>query len=404
MRNNILTVTEVNSYIKRLVSGDILLSALYVKGEISNFTHHSSGHLYFTLKDNGGIIKCVMFASRSRTLAFKPKDGEKVTACGQISVYEKGGQYQLNVESMELDGLGHLFLAFEQLKERLSLEGLFDASKKKKIPLLPERIGVITSPTGAVIRDIINVLYRRYPNARLKLLPTAVQGEGAAIQIANAIKKLNEWKCVDVIIIARGGGSLEELWPFNEECVARSIYESEVPVISAVGHETDFSISDFVSDMRAPTPSAAAEMVMPEKSALLYTIHQYEDRLRRALINRLEICRVKLDRLINSYAFVQPYDRLRQEQQRLDLLERDLQKGMRQTLEGKHKELRLLTEKLDALSPLKVLNRGYGLLNDSKTNKTIASVEHTEIGQQVNITMKDGMLTCEVLNKSQKSK
>jgi exodeoxyribonuclease VII large subunit len=260
-----LTVSQLTKYIKQLFSYDNLLSNVCVTGEISNFKLHSSGHMYFTLKDEHSVIKCVMFKTYNRRLRFKPEDGLKVIIRGYVSIYEAGGSYQLYPEYMEPDGLGDLYLAFEQLKQKLEREGLFSAEYKKRIPFLPARIGVITSPTGAVIRDIMNVLFRRFPNVVLKIFPVMVQGEGAGKQISRALDMINKARAADVIILARGGGSLEELWPFNEEILARSIFKSEIPVISAVGHETDFSISDFVADLRAPTPSAAAELVVPEK-------------------------------------------------------------------------------------------------------------------------------------------
>ena len=259
---NILTVSELNKYIKTLFSRDMVLSGLWVKGEVSNFKNHYSGHMYFTVKDENSLIKCVMFKANASGLKFMPEDGMKVIIRGYLSVFERDGQYQLYAEEMQPDGVGSLHIAFEQLKKKLEAEGLFAASAKKRLPYLPQSIGVITSSKGSVIRDIINILSRRFYNVAIKVYPVQVQGEQAAGQISAAVRRLNELELADVIIIARGGGSLEELWAFNEEIVARSIYESRIPVISAVGHETDFTISDFVADMRAPTPSAAAELVM----------------------------------------------------------------------------------------------------------------------------------------------
>ena len=257
MTYNPITVTDLNKYIKEKIAGDEMLNNVLVKGEISNYKHHYTGHLYFTLKDENSLIKCIMFKSFASNLKFEPKDGMKVTIFGTVSVFERDGIYQIYCKAMQEDGLGSLYKAYEELKAKLEKEGLFDQSHKKKIPLMPKCIGVLTSNTGAVIRDIINVSTRRNPNVYIKLLPVPVQGAGAAEKIVDAIKTMNEKKLADVIILARGGGSLEDLWPFNEEIVARSIYESEIPIISAVGHETDFTIADFVADLRAPTPSAA---------------------------------------------------------------------------------------------------------------------------------------------------
>ena len=263
-----LTVTELTTYIKQLVDSDMLLSNVWVTGEISNYKHHTSGHMYFSLKDQGAVIKCVMFRTQNSRLKFRPEEGMRVLARGYVSVYPQGGAYQLYVDDMQPDGIGALYMAFEQLKKKLEAQGLFDAGRKKKIPELPRAVGVITSPTGAVIRDIIHVLNRRYPNTRIFIYSAAVQGPEAAGQLIEGIRCFNTKKNVDVIILARGGGSIEDLWPFNDEDLAIAISKSEIPIISAVGHETDYSISDYVADLRAPTPSAAAELVMPEKKAL----------------------------------------------------------------------------------------------------------------------------------------
>ncbi len=300
MKINPITVTELNRYVKEKVAEDEYLSSVYVKGEISNFKHHYTGHMYFTLKDENSLIKCVMFKSQTATLTFVPKDGMKVLVLGSVAVYERDGIYQIYCKAMQEDGIGSLYIAYEKLKKKLELEGLFDESHKKKIPFMPKIIGVLTSNTGAVIRDIINVSTRRNPNVYIRLLPVPVQGEGASQKISKAIKIMNEKKLADVIILARGGGSLEDLWPFNEEIVARSIYESEIPVISAVGHETDFTIADFVADLRAPTPSAAAELAVTDISELQYDINLYQRRMKIALKRKTEIMRLKYEKLINS--------------------------------------------------------------------------------------------------------
>ena len=278
-----ISVTELNRYIKDKVAEDEFLNAVLVKGEISNFKHHYTGHMYFTLKDENSLVKCIMFKSQTATLKFMPKDGMKVIIFGTVSVFERDGVYQIYAKSMQEDGVGDLYKAYEELKAKLEKEGLFDESHKKKIPFMPNVVGVLTSNTGSVIRDIINVSTRRNPNVYIRLLPVPVQGEGAGDKIAKAIRFMNENKLADVLIIGRGGGSLEDLWPFNEEVVARAIYDSEIPIISAVGHETDFSISDFVADLRAPTPSAAAELAVADVDDIYYTLDTYNVRLKNAL-------------------------------------------------------------------------------------------------------------------------
>ena len=314
----IYSVSDINNYIKQIVSNDGILSGLSIRGEISNFKHHYTGHMYFTIKDQNSVLKCVMFKSHASLLRFAPQNGEKVIVSGYISVFERDGQYQLYASDMQPDGVGALHLAYEQLKNKLQKEGLFDTDTKKKIPILPRCIGVVTSSTGSVIRDIINVTYRRHSNMRIMLYPVAVQGLQAAGQIAAAISKLNELKQVDVIIVARGGGSLEELWAFNEEIVARSIHASDIPVISAVGHETDFTICDFVADMRAPTPSAAAELAVPDIEVLLYKLQNYNIRMKTSLVNKLAACRNQLQKVNSRNVFRQPYDKVNQYRLRLD--------------------------------------------------------------------------------------
>lgn len=331
--DNILTVSAVNRYIKEIMSRDLILSNLWVRGEISNFKYHSSGHMYFTLKDENCSLKCVMFRTYNLHLKFMPENGMKVIVKGYISVFERDGQYQLYAEEMQNDGIGDLYIAFEQLKRRLASEGLFDPAHKKKIPFMPRTIGVVTSATGSVIRDIMNILDRRFYNSYIKIFPVRVQGETAALEISHAISKLDEIGGVDVIILARGGGSLEELWPFNEEIVARSIFNSSIPVISAVGHETDYTIADFVADLRAPTPSAAAELVMPEKVTIINRIRELNVRMVDALQRNVKQKRDMLKKLADSVVFRQPYDRIYQERMKLDILNRDLKKSMFASLE-----------------------------------------------------------------------
>lgn len=391
-----LTVTQLTKYIKQMFSFDNLLSNVCVTGEISNFKLHSSGHMYFTLKDDQSVIKCVMFKTQNRRLHFKPEDGLKVIIRGYVSIYEAGGSYQLYPEFMEPDGLGDLYLAFEQLKQKLEKEGLFSMEHKKSLPFAPGRIGVITSPTGAVIRDIMNVLFRRYPNVVLKIFPVMVQGEGAGKQISKALDMINNAKAADVIILARGGGSLEELWPFNEEIVARSIFKSEIPVISAVGHETDFSISDFVADLRAPTPSAAAELVVPEKDALKKYIMDLRLRLKRALVGKIQRERQLLVQLSKSPSLRHPLDKINQLRIELEQLNKQLENAMERRLESAAGRLSVVSGKMDALSPLKVLARGYSITRSSN-DEIIKSVSGVNTGDLIETTLTDGSLMCSVM-------
>lgn len=394
--NNVLTVSVVNRYIKDMMSRDRLLSNLWVRGEISNFKNHSSGHMYFTLKDDCSLIKCVMFRTNNSYLKFIPQNGMKVIIKGYISLYERDGQYQLYAEEMQSDGIGNLHIAFEQLKKKLLEEGLFDASRKKKIPFLPRAIGVVTSATGSVIRDIINIIDRRFYNTQIKVFPVRVQGEGAAKEICRAIKKLDGLELVDVIILARGGGSLEELWPFNEEIVARAIFDSKTPVISAVGHETDFTISDFVADLRAPTPSAAAEIVIPEKTALINRINELNVRLLNAAVRNIALKRRRVMDLSNASVFRRPYERVNQERMKLDILDKNLKKAIMIKYEREVSKFRLLTGKLDVLSPLTVLSRGYGIVRSRESNLLVKSVEDVKTGDNIEISLKDGKIGCVV--------
>lgn len=395
--NRVFSVSDINNYIKQLVSNDGILSGLSVRGEISNFKHHYTGHMYFTIKDENSVLKCVMFKTQANMLKFAPQNGTKVIVSGYISVFERDGQYQLYVSDMQPDGLGSLHLAFEQLKNRLQLEGLFDQDKKKKIPLLPGSIGVVTSSTGAVIKDIINVTYRRHSRMKLQLYPVAVQGVQAAGQIAAAIRKLNELKQVDVIIVARGGGSLEELWAFNEEVVARSIYASEIPVISAVGHETDFTICDFVSDMRAPTPSAAAELAVPDMEVLQYKLQNYNMRMKSALVKKMTTCSTQLQKINSRPVFRQPYDRINQYRLKLDNEVKHLIRNNEMLIKDKKSEFGMLAGKLDALSPLKILERGYSVVRDDSGN-IVNKLEQIHIGDNIEISLKDGKANCNVIS------
>lgn len=393
---NVLTVSELNKHIKELISKDPVLSGLWVKGEISNFKNHYSGHFYFTLKDEKSVLRCVMFRSNASAMAFIPEDGMKVLIRGYISVFERDGQYQLYAEEMQPDGVGALYVAFEKLKKKLQAEGLFDEARKRKLPYLPKAIGVVTSSTGAVIRDIINVLSRRFYNVNIKLYPVQVQGEQAAGQIAYAVRRFNELDNVDVIIVARGGGSLEELWAFNEEIVARSIYESRIPVISAVGHETDFTIADFAADVRAPTPSAAAELAMPERAVVENRLDGLGMRLRNAIMKKTAMERMLLKRLEGSTAFRQPFNRIYQERMLLDVQKRYLHKALAALNSEYKNRLSLLAARLDSLSPLSSLARGYSIIRSKKDGALIKSIHPVQPGDKLEIFVSDGMLDCMV--------
>ena len=388
MKYNAVTVTQLNKYLKDRFDEDENLNAILVKGEISNFKNHYTGHLYFTLKDENSLIKCIMFKSYAERLAFKPKDGMKVMVFGAVSVFERDGVYQIYVKSMMEDGMGDLHEQFEQLKAKLEKEGLFDESHKKPIPLYPKVVGVLTSQTGAVIRDIINVSTRRNPNVYIRLLPVPVQGPGAAEQIAEKIKIMNEKKLADVLIIGRGGGSLEDLWPFNEEVVARAIYESELPVISAVGHETDFTIADFVADLRAPTPSAAAELAVPDVYELKQKINNYQNRCRMSLKKQVELMKLRYEKCMKSRVFTDPMRRIRDMDVTLDSYVQRLEMKIRAIQKDSQTSYVELVTKLDTLSPLKTLTRGYSLTE--KDGKIIKSVTELKDDDEVKLRFVDG--------------
>ena len=391
MKYNAVTVTQLNKYIKDRFDEDENLNAILVKGEISNFKNHYTGHLYFTLKDENSLIKCIMFKSYAERLAFKPKDGMKVMVFGSVSVFERDGVYQIYAKSMLEDGMGDLHEQFEQLKAKLEKEGLFDESHKKPIPLYPKVVGVLTSQTGAVIRDIINVSTRRNPNVHIRLLPVPVQGPGAAEQIAEKIKIMNEKKLADVLIIGRGGGSLEDLWPFNEEIVARTIYESELPVISAVGHETDFTIADFVADLRAPTPSAAAELAVPDVYELKQKINNYQNRCRMSLKKQIELMRLRYEKCMKSRVFTDPMRKIRDMDVVLDSYVQRMENRIKNIQKDNQTKYVELVSKLDALSPLKTLTRGYTLTE--KNGVLVKSAKELKENDEVKLKFIDGEAT-----------
>ena len=388
MKYNAVTVTQLNKYLKDRFDEDENLGAILVKGEISNFKNHYTGHLYFTLKDENSLIKCIMFKSYAERLAFKPKDGMKVMVFGSVSVFERDGVYQIFAKQMMEDGMGDLHEQFEKLKAQLEAEGLFDESHKKPIPLYPKVVGVLTSQTGAVIRDIINVSTRRNPNVYIRLLPVPVQGPEAAEQIAEKIKIMNDQKLADVLIIGRGGGSLEDLWPFNEEIVARAIYQSELPIISAVGHETDFTIADFVADLRAPTPSAAAELAVPDVYELKQKINNYQNRYRLALKKKIELMKLRYEKCMKSRVFTDPMRKIRDMDVTLDSYVQRLENKIKiMQKDNKASYIELVT-KLDTLSPLKTLTRGYSLTE--KDNKIVKSVNELNKNDKVKLKFHDG--------------
>ena len=388
MEYNPITVSELNQYIKDKIGRDEYLNNVFIKGEISNFKHHYTGHMYFTLKDDKSLIKCIMFKSYTANLNFVPKDGLKVMILGTVSVFERDGVYQIYCKAMQEDGLGSLHVAYEELKKKLEHEGLFDVAHKKPIPKMPKCIGVLTSNTGSVIRDIINVSTRRNPNVYIKLLPVPVQGEGASVKIAKAIKIMNEQKLADVIILARGGGSLEDLWPFNEEIVARAIYNSEIPIISAVGHETDFTIADFVADLRAPTPSAAAELANPDIYELKNKINTLNERARLSLKKKLELMKMKYQSLMNSKVFTDPIQNMQNNYLRIDGFIKRLENSIVLKQKGVQKDFKSMALKLDALSPLKTMVRGFSIIE--KDGKIIKSSKNLEKDDEVSIKLIDG--------------
>ena len=397
MTYNAISVTELNKYIKDKFEEDERLNNILVKGEISNFKHHYTGHMYFTLKDENSLIKCVMFKTYTPNLNFIPKDGMQVKVLGTVSVFERDGVYQIYCKAMQQDGLGDLYRIYTELKEKLSKEGLFDDKYKKPIPYMPKCIVVLTSNTGSVIRDIINVSTRRNPNVYIKLLPVPVQGQGAARKITEAIKIMNENRLCDVIILARGGGSLEDLWPFNEEIVARAIFDSKIPIVSAVGHETDFTISDFVADLRAPTPSAAAELVIPNVKDILLKLKEYESRQKIALNRKIQIMKLRYEKCLNSKVFKEPLQKINERYMMLDIKVRQMESYINQKyINEKAKAIKLIA-KLDALSPLKTLSRGYSII--TLNGKTIKEAKYLKKDDEINIKLFDGQVNAKILKK-----
>lgn len=392
----VFTVSQLSQYLKNLFWKDYQLQNLWVSGEISNYKCHSpSGHIYFTLKDEQSVLRSVFFHSKNMALKFVPAEGMKVMARGSISLYERSGYYQLYVEELEPEGLGALYLAYEQLKNRLAQQGFFDEERKKKLPSMPQKIGLVTSPSGAAIKDFLTTLRRRFPCVDVVLYPVAVQGREAAQQISFALRELDGREDLDLIVITRGGGSLEELWCFNDEELAQTIYSLSTPVVSAIGHETDYTITDFVADRRASTPTAAAELIVPEKRELLRYLNKQEQLLGSLMLNYLQKKKSRMDYAVSAAALKHPREKIIWANQRLDELGSRLQRAVQQNVQLGERTVASCAERLAALSPLKVLERGYTLVFDQK-NQPLKSASTLEQGQQIRVAFSDGDAFCSV--------
>lgn len=387
-----VSVTQLTQYIKLLLDRDEILSQVCVRGELSNYKAHSSGHQYFTLKDEGAVISCVMFRSDAMRMRFRPESGMKVILYGRVSLFPKSGQYQIYVTAMQPDGVGALAVAFEQLKRRLHEEGLFDPAAKKHLPAYPQRIALVTSPTGAAVRDMIRILGSRWPMAEVLVCPVRVQGDGAAEEIAAMLDYVDKHRLADVIITGRGGGSLEDLWAFNEEIVARAIWRCETPVISAVGHEPDVTISDYVADLRAATPSNAAELAVPDCTVLQQTLRQTLLRLEQAERNRISRLSQRLKMLADSRVMKRPDAYLQQQELQLEMLRQRLEHSGADMMNRNMTRFQKTAAKLDALSPLKVLSRGYAMVTCEDT--VVRSVQQVEAGQSLSVSLSDGTVQC----------
>ncbi|MDE7262998.1 MAG: exodeoxyribonuclease VII large subunit [Oscillospiraceae bacterium] len=395
MENHVFTVSELNGLVKAVLDSIPELSNVYVRGEISNYKLYPSGHHYFTLKDAGGAIRCVMFKGQALRLRFRPENGMKVIAMGRVSVFPRDGAYQLYCDALSPDGVGDLHVAFEQLKEKLWKEGLFDESHKKPLPKYPQTIAIITSSAGAAVHDMIRILRRRYPLAKVKLLPVRVQGVEAPPEIVGALRYANRHRVADLIITGRGGGSIEDLWAFNDERVARAIYESEIPVISAVGHEPDVTIADFVADARAATPSHAAEMAVPDRAELLEKLQSQRLRMARSEGRRLELLRRRLDELSGKRVLTDPLAPVQDKRQLLDHMQKELCHAVMARLAVPRRELAALAASLDAMSPLKVLGRGFAMVTDGE-GKPLRRAAGVPVGSEVTAVLSEGKLRCRV--------
>lgn len=402
MEQNVLSVSQLNEYIHRKLDSDGLLNQIAVRGEISNYKLYPSGHHYFTLKDEASALKCVMFKGNAFRLRFRPENGMKVIAMGKVSVYPRDGAYQLYCTAMAMDGVGDLYAAFEQLKQRLAQQGLFDPAHKKPLPKLPGTIGIVTSSAGAAVHDMLRILRKRYPLTKVVLLPVRVQGTEAPSEIAAAIRYANAWKVADLLIVGRGGGSIEDLWAFNDERVAWAIYESQIPIISAVGHEPDVTISDYVADLRAATPSNAAELAVPDRDALLQTLDSLENTMAISLNRRLKSERQRLTMLSASSVLKSPAGYLQQREQQLELLRNRLIAAQNRNIDKTKQQYISCISKLDAMSPLKVLTRGYSM-TQKKDGTLVRSVDQVQTGDRITVSLSDGRLTATVVEKRSKS-
>jgi len=387
-----LTVSQLNRYVAELFQADELLVDAQVRGEISNFKHHTSGHMYFTLKDEHSQLRCAMFRGQNLRLRFRPEDGQRVVARGNVGVYEKRGEYQLYVTSVEFDGVGALFEAFEKLKKKLQAEGLFNEDRKQPLPRYPGRIGVITSVTGAAVKDVCRVLRRRFPAVDILILPTLVQGEEAPESIVRSLELAHQVDNLDVLIVGRGGGSLEDLWAFNDERVARAVAAAQIPIISAVGHETDFTILDFVADVRAPTPSAAAEMAVPDREELQRRILRLSDSGVRCMSQMMVARREKLQNLVRRHALTHPRERIRQYRQTVDDLRERLARTLLSDVRLRRESLKVASGRLLALDPKAVLQRGYAIFRQRETGSVITSVDHARKGDLAEALLRDGIV------------
>jgi len=400
MAQNVLSITQLNEYIRGRMDADPLLNQVAVRGEISNYKLYPSGHHYFTLKDEASALKCVMFKGNALRLRFRPENGMKVIAMGKVSVFPRDGAYQLYCTAMAMDGIGDLYAAFEQLKKKLEAQGLFDPAHKKTLPKYPGTIGIITSSAGAAVHDMLRILRKRYPLSQVKLLPVRVQGAEAPGEIAAAIQYANYWKLADLLIVGRGGGSIEDLWAFNDERVAHAIYRSKIPVISAVGHEPDVTISDFVADLRAATPSNAAELAVPDKDALLQQLDSMTAAMASSLNRQIRSAQRHLEVLSQSPALRSPDGYLQQREKNLELLKNRLISAQNQNITRKNQQYIAAVSKLDAMSPLKVLSRGYAMTQNS-SGEVVRSVKQVEIGESLSISLSDGRLSATVMNKEE---
>ncbi len=392
---NIYSVGQINNYIKNMFAQDFLLKRISIKGEVSNCKYHSSGHIYFTLKDSSGTISAIMFAGSRKGLSFQMKDGDQVVVTGSVEIYEKSGTYQIYARQIERDGEGNLYLKFEELKRELEEMGMFDASYKQPIPRFVRKVGIVTAPTGAAVRDIKNIATRRNPYVQLILYPALVQGEGAAESIVNGIHALERMD-VDVIIVGRGGGSIEDLWAFNEEIVARAIFDCPIPIISAVGHETDWTIADFVSDLRAPTPSAAAELAVFDYSLVHDQMENLHRRMNNNLYRQIELARTKADTYRRNLGYLSPANRLNENRKRLADLEDKIDSALKNRIAGVRHEMALYATRLEALSPAKKISQGYAFVTDSK-GKALKSVTSIDIDDELEICLIDGSIKAAVL-------